>query len=92
MSDRDASIPPVPASTTVADEVKPSPLSENERLINALQMCFQDLIAKQEEQSEKIHKAIEALKPPAPIQDKKTQFWNSYMKLADEYDNDFQQK
>ncbi|KAF7344526.1 hypothetical protein MSAN_01934500 [Mycena sanguinolenta] len=91
MSDSDASAPHVPTATT-SDEVKPSLLSENERLISVLQTCFQDLIAKQEEQSEKIHKAIEGLKPPAPVQDKKTLFWNSYMKLADEYDNDFQQK
>jgi hypothetical protein len=35
---------------------------------------------------------IEALKPQGPVTDKKTTFWNSYMKLADEYDKEFQQK
>ncbi|KAJ7487302.1 hypothetical protein B0H11DRAFT_2015129, partial [Mycena galericulata] len=62
------------------------------RLIITLKACFQDLIAKQEEQTEKIHKAVEALKPQAPVTDKKTTFWNAYMKLADEYDKEFQQK
>ncbi|KAJ6506014.1 hypothetical protein DFH09DRAFT_1289161 [Mycena vulgaris] len=41
--------------------------------------------------SHRIHKAVEALKPQAPVADKKTTFWNGYMKLADEYDKDFQQ-
>ncbi|KAJ7741202.1 hypothetical protein DFH07DRAFT_981820 [Mycena maculata] len=40
----------------------------------------------------KIQKAIEATKPQAPTMDKKTTLWNAYMKLADEYDKDFQQK
>jgi hypothetical protein len=41
----------------------------------------------------RLQKAIEALKtqvPPTP--DKKTAFWTSYMKLADEYDKDIREK
>ncbi|KAJ7113151.1 hypothetical protein C8R44DRAFT_984939 [Mycena epipterygia] len=63
-----------------------------DRLIVALQSCFSDLIRRQEEQADKIHKALEALKPPAPTTDHKTAFWNSYMKLADEHDKELQQK
>ncbi|KAJ7510900.1 hypothetical protein B0H11DRAFT_1034997 [Mycena galericulata] len=43
-------------------------------------------------ESTRIHQAVEALKPQAPVTDKKTAFWNTYMKLADEYDKEFQQK
>ncbi|KAJ7487317.1 hypothetical protein B0H11DRAFT_2410066 [Mycena galericulata] len=39
-----------------------------------------------------MHKAVAALKPQSPVTDKKTAFWNSYMKLADEYDREFQKK
>ncbi|KAF8151830.1 hypothetical protein K438DRAFT_2026981 [Mycena galopus ATCC 62051] len=63
-----ADVSRTPAETTPAS----NPPSENDRLISTLQTCFQELITKQEEQSEKIHKAIEALKPPAAIQDTKT--------------------
>ncbi|KAJ6602849.1 hypothetical protein DFH09DRAFT_1470867 [Mycena vulgaris] len=71
----------------------------NDKLIAALQMGFHELTRKQEEQmksqqeqSEKLRKAVEALKPQAPTPDKKTAFWNSYMKLADEHDKEFQRK
>ncbi|KAJ7836928.1 hypothetical protein B0H13DRAFT_2368453, partial [Mycena leptocephala] len=64
----------------------------NDRLISALQCCFTELIKKQEEQTDRIHKAVEALKPQVPVTDEKTAFWNSYMKLADECDKEFQQK
>ncbi|KAJ7769436.1 hypothetical protein B0H16DRAFT_1452625 [Mycena metata] len=62
------------------------------RLIAALQTCFVDLAKKQEEQGEKLYRAMEALKLPVPTTDKKTSFWNSYMKLADEYDKEFHAK
>ncbi|KAJ7836653.1 hypothetical protein B0H14DRAFT_3704700 [Mycena olivaceomarginata] len=75
-------------------------ISDNERLVATLQAGFQGLMRKQEEQmnsqqehAEKLQKAIEALKtqvPPTP--DKKTAFWTSYMKLADEYDKDIREK
>ncbi|KAJ6602868.1 hypothetical protein DFH09DRAFT_969233, partial [Mycena vulgaris] len=71
----------------------------SDSIISALQMGFQDLVRKQDEQlksqqeqAEKLHKAVEALKPQAPVPDKKTAFWNAYMKLADEHDKEFQQK
>jgi hypothetical protein len=40
----------------------------------------------------RLHRAVEALRPQLPVPDKKTAFWNAYMKLADEHDNEFQQK
>ncbi|KAJ7487336.1 hypothetical protein B0H11DRAFT_1116475 [Mycena galericulata] len=46
---------------------------------------------KQAEQSEKIYKAVEALKKE-PDSDKKTAFWNAYKELADEYDTEFKEK
>ncbi|KAJ7921697.1 hypothetical protein B0H13DRAFT_2414875 [Mycena leptocephala] len=63
-------------------------VSDNEQLIAVLKTCFSDLIRKQDE----IHKAVEALKPQVATTDKKTAFWTSYMKLADEHDKEFQQK
>ncbi|KAJ7144216.1 hypothetical protein C8R44DRAFT_973842 [Mycena epipterygia] len=73
--------------------------SDTDRLIAALQLGFQDLVKKQEEhsksqkeQAERLHKAVEALKTQAPVTDKKTAFWNSYMKLADEHDKEFKEK
>ncbi|KAF8205611.1 hypothetical protein K438DRAFT_516343 [Mycena galopus ATCC 62051] len=65
--------------------------SETERLILALQTCFHELIKKQEEQADRIHRAVEALKPPESV-DTNTAFWGSYMKLADEHDKEFQKK
>ncbi|KAJ7510893.1 hypothetical protein B0H11DRAFT_2215632 [Mycena galericulata] len=95
MSDEiDSILPHIRARSLPANSVEDNStsLSDNDRLIITLKACFQDLIAKQEEQTEKIHKAVEALKPQAPVTDKKTTFWNAYMKLADEYDKEFQQK
>ncbi|KAJ7210734.1 hypothetical protein GGX14DRAFT_624814 [Mycena pura] len=40
----------------------------------------------------RIQKAVEALKPPVPVTDKKSAFWTSYMKLADEHDKEFKEK
>ncbi|KAF7334572.1 hypothetical protein MVEN_02287100 [Mycena venus] len=67
-------------------------LSENDRLIEALRTCFDEFMRRQEDQGERLYRAVEALRPPAPSTDKKTAFWNSYLKLADEYDKEFQQK
>ncbi|KAJ7268495.1 hypothetical protein C8J57DRAFT_1469131 [Mycena rebaudengoi] len=73
--------------------------SDNERLIAALQLGFQEMARRQDEQTRNQHeqagrlqKAIESLKPQAPIPGKKTEFWNSYMKLADEHDKEFVRK
>ncbi|KAJ6482021.1 hypothetical protein DFH09DRAFT_1463649 [Mycena vulgaris] len=74
------------------DHCNAEPTSDNDKLIAAVQMGFHDLMRKQEEQAEKLHKAVEALKHQAPTPDKKTAFWNSYMKLADEHDKEFQRK
>ncbi|KAJ6599894.1 hypothetical protein DFH09DRAFT_1504195 [Mycena vulgaris] len=67
-------------------------LAGNDRLIDALQLCFSDLLKKQEEQSDRLYTAVEGLKPKAPATDKKTTFWNLYKSLADEHDKEFQQR
>ncbi|KAJ7652747.1 hypothetical protein DFH06DRAFT_1475136 [Mycena polygramma] len=63
------------------------PPSDNDRLIDTLKSGFSDLIKKQEE----LQKAVESLKPSAPT-DKKTRFWTTYMKVADEHDKEFKEK
>jgi hypothetical protein len=85
----------------------PDCADDQRRLISALKSCFYDLMKKQEEQAYKyviyslcswknltiprIHQAVEALKPHESF-DRKTAFWDSYMKLADEHDKEFQKK
>ncbi|KAJ7484218.1 hypothetical protein FB451DRAFT_1231803 [Mycena latifolia] len=64
----------------------------NDKLIDTLKMCFSDLLKKQEEQSDRLQKAVEALHSKAPVTDKKTTFWNLYKNLADEHDKEFQQR
>ncbi|KAF8202018.1 hypothetical protein K438DRAFT_1965469 [Mycena galopus ATCC 62051] len=78
---------PEDASVDVAQDVEQS-LSDNDRLIAAVQSCFASLLEKQGN----IQRAIEALKPQAPATDKKSTFWTSYMKLADEHDKEFKEK
>ncbi|KAJ7659234.1 hypothetical protein DFH06DRAFT_1297374 [Mycena polygramma] len=66
---------------------------------------FSDLIQKQEEYAvllqilsmieavPRLQKAVESLKSQAPpVTDKKTAFWNAYMKVADEHDKEFKEK
>ncbi|KAJ7670638.1 hypothetical protein DFH06DRAFT_1369607 [Mycena polygramma] len=77
------------ASDNLPDE---GTVTSNDRLIKTLERCFSDLMDKQEEQSEKFQKALEALKPKPPATDKKTAFWSAYKTLADEHDKEFQQK
>ncbi|KAJ7216744.1 hypothetical protein B0H12DRAFT_1241840 [Mycena haematopus] len=81
-------------------------LTDNDRLIKTLQMCFSDLARNQEEQmrkqedqarkhdqqAAKLQQAVEALRPKVPVTDKKTAFWNAYKTLADEHDKEIQQK
>ncbi|KAJ7859381.1 hypothetical protein B0H14DRAFT_3630299 [Mycena olivaceomarginata] len=81
-------------------------LSDNDRLIQTLQLCFSDLARtqqaqiklqedqarKHEEQATRLQQAVEALKPKVTATDKKTSFWNAYKTLADEQDKEFQQK
>ncbi|KAF8154365.1 hypothetical protein K438DRAFT_1987344 [Mycena galopus ATCC 62051] len=69
--------------------------ADNDRLLQALQTGFSDLVRnqqkqakKQEEQTERLQQAVEALKPKPPATDKKTEFWNAYKTLADEYDKE----
>ncbi|KAF7360769.1 hypothetical protein MVEN_00808900 [Mycena venus] len=73
-------------------QTTPETISDSDRLIAVLQTCFSELSQKQDERTERLHRAVEALKSQAPASDKKTAFWNSYMKLADEHDKEFQQK
>ncbi|KAJ6586557.1 hypothetical protein B0H10DRAFT_2442765 [Mycena sp. CBHHK59/15] len=66
--------------------------SENERLISAIQACFDRLNKQNDEQSDKLHKAVEAIRPKLPTMDKKTMFWNEYKILAEEFDHEFQMR
>ncbi|KAJ7141993.1 hypothetical protein C8R46DRAFT_1317386 [Mycena filopes] len=84
--------PQLQIPTDMAEDPESTLISDGDRLISALQTCFGELLKKQEEQGDRLYRAVEALKPPVPAGDKKTAFWNSYMKLADEYDKEFQQK
>ncbi|KAK6985067.1 hypothetical protein R3P38DRAFT_2661874 [Favolaschia claudopus] len=63
-------------------------VSDNERLIQALETGFSSLLRQQQE----ICQAIADLKPKPPTPEKKTAFWNGYMALANEYDKEFLQK
>ncbi|KAJ7106191.1 hypothetical protein C8R44DRAFT_681160, partial [Mycena epipterygia] len=67
-------------------------LPHNDRLVRTLKTCFSDLLEQQQEQAGKLLAAVEALKPKAPVTDKKTAFWNVYKTLADDHDKDFQQR
>ncbi|KAJ7210786.1 hypothetical protein GGX14DRAFT_624925 [Mycena pura] len=83
-------VPPPPSlvSTEHTSANEDQANHSSDQLINVLQSCFSDLLRKQDE----IQKAIEALKPPVPVTDKKSTFWTSYMKLADEHDKEFKEK
>ncbi|KAJ7925464.1 hypothetical protein B0H13DRAFT_2654280 [Mycena leptocephala] len=75
----------------MASDADPTAVPDD-RLIAALERCFSKLVKTQEEQGDRLFHAVTALKPQALATDKKTAFWNSYMKLADDYDKEFQQK
>ncbi|KAF7290456.1 hypothetical protein MKEN_01500000 [Mycena kentingensis (nom. inval.)] len=81
-------------ATQTKPEIKiaPEPMSDTDRLIQSLQTCFKDLAKTQAEHTEMLKESIGTLRPPVPAADKETQFWTNYMKLADEYDNDFQKR
>ncbi|KAJ7863608.1 hypothetical protein B0H14DRAFT_3862781 [Mycena olivaceomarginata] len=66
-------------------------MSDNQRLIEAVQSGFRDLLGKQEEQNALLQQTVNALKPPPPT-DKKAAFWGAYMQLADEHDKEFKEK
>ncbi|KAJ7080692.1 hypothetical protein C8R44DRAFT_992403 [Mycena epipterygia] len=79
----------MPFSMSVSDvELR----GQNEKLITTLQECFSDMLKKQEEQADRLHKAVTALKPNMSATDKKTTFWNLYKTLADEHDKEIQQR
>ncbi|KAJ7183683.1 hypothetical protein C8R46DRAFT_1308584 [Mycena filopes] len=67
-------------------DAESTPISDADRLVATLQMCFSDLLKKQEEQGEKFVVSIRRQLT------KKTVFWNAYMKLADEHDKEFREK
>ncbi|KAF7352010.1 hypothetical protein MVEN_01163200 [Mycena venus] len=66
--------------------------TDNEKLIQAFQACFSDLLRAQDQQAEKLYQAVESLRPKIPVSDKKTNFWTAYKTLADEHDKEFQQR
>ncbi|KAJ7495825.1 hypothetical protein B0H11DRAFT_2387400 [Mycena galericulata] len=62
------------------------------RLSYALRDGLAELGKRNEEYTERLEKAIEAIKPKPVVADKDTSFWNSYRLLADEHDKEFHQK
>ncbi|KAJ7841092.1 hypothetical protein B0H14DRAFT_3140353 [Mycena olivaceomarginata] len=83
-------------TSTNAEAASPRTVSDNDRLIAAVQTCFQDLITKQDElsrkQAEQGEKAVEGLKSQEPVDKPDTAFWKAYDKLANECDKEFQEK
>ncbi|KAJ7627762.1 hypothetical protein DFH06DRAFT_727143 [Mycena polygramma] len=65
---------------------------DDERLISALRKCFDELGARSEDQTARIERAFETLRPKVPVIDNKTTFWNAYKTVADEYDKEFDHK
>ncbi|KAJ7340699.1 hypothetical protein DFH08DRAFT_875043 [Mycena albidolilacea] len=65
---------------------------ENDAFIDALKSCFSDLIQKQEEQTSRLQKAVEALKVEPPVADTNAAFWDAYMKVADAHDEQLHAK
>ncbi|KAJ7670351.1 hypothetical protein B0H17DRAFT_1335591 [Mycena rosella] len=57
-----------------------------------LQECFHNLNQNNKEQTDRLHAALEALGPKAPVVDQTTAFWNAYKTVADEFDKEFFQK
>ncbi|KAJ6569139.1 hypothetical protein B0H19DRAFT_1350036 [Mycena capillaripes] len=85
--------PPIAPATTPSHEhaglLHPA---GNDRLITTLQKCFSELLEKQDEQADRLHKAVTDLKPKVPATDKKTTFWNLYNNLADDHDKEFHER
>ncbi|KAJ7934409.1 hypothetical protein B0H13DRAFT_2305834 [Mycena leptocephala] len=79
----------------VMRHTQPPFLSENDnfdKLIMALNAGFVQLGKQNEEQTDRLQKAVEALKPKVAATDEKTAFWTVYKTVSDEYDKEFQQK
>ncbi|KAJ6514287.1 hypothetical protein C8R47DRAFT_569655 [Mycena vitilis] len=75
------------------DQLEEATCISNDRLISTLEKCFSELMQKQQDQSDKLSKALEAFKPTlSPATDTKTAFWNAYTTLADEHDKELQQR
>ncbi|KAJ7848876.1 hypothetical protein B0H13DRAFT_2361642 [Mycena leptocephala] len=68
-------------------------ITEQNKVLDA---GFTRMEKQNKEQAEIIQKAVEGLKPQVPTSeaatDTKTSFWNTYKKIADEYDNEFLKK
>ncbi|KAJ6599819.1 hypothetical protein DFH09DRAFT_1504015 [Mycena vulgaris] len=81
-----------PQAGTPAESSSESTDARNERFISVLQGCFADLAKRNEEQMDKLQRAVEGLRPKQPVMDKKTEFWNLYKPLADEHDKELLEK
>ncbi|KAJ7474416.1 hypothetical protein B0H11DRAFT_1332622 [Mycena galericulata] len=73
-------------------EQSPSENDNVDKLINAMNMGFKQLVEQNKEQADRLQRAVEALKPVVAATDSKTTFWNAYKTVADEYDKEFLQK
>ncbi|KAJ7081920.1 hypothetical protein C8R44DRAFT_905064, partial [Mycena epipterygia] len=86
--------PPNTSSREAVNQPQPGPDESNnfDRLIKAMTTALQELGIQNAEQTDSLRKAIEATTPKVVPTDKKTEFWNAYKVVADEYDKDFKEK
>ncbi|KAJ7765872.1 hypothetical protein DFH07DRAFT_810114 [Mycena maculata] len=67
-------------------------MSDTDRLIDALRRGLADLGRKNEENTNRLQKAIDGIRPKPVATDKETAFWTAYQTLSDEHDKEFHQK
>ncbi|KAJ7636767.1 hypothetical protein FB45DRAFT_1138666, partial [Roridomyces roridus] len=63
--------------------------TKDQRFIDKLQKCLKGIV---DENKEQITKLLNEFVPKKPAVDKKTEFWNAYKAVSDEYDREYQQK
>ncbi|KAJ7644849.1 hypothetical protein FB45DRAFT_300235, partial [Roridomyces roridus] len=57
--------------------------------LEELQNCLKTVVRDNQEQMRRL---VDDLAPKKPVVDKKTEFWNAYRAVSDEYDKEYQQK
>ncbi|KAJ7081932.1 hypothetical protein C8R44DRAFT_823211 [Mycena epipterygia] len=86
-----------PPNTSPREAVnQPQPGSDEsnnfDRLIKVMTTALQELGKQNAEQTDSLRKAIETMAPKVVATDRKTEFWNAYKTVAEEYDKEFKEK
>ncbi|KAJ7451776.1 hypothetical protein B0H11DRAFT_1927671 [Mycena galericulata] len=86
-----------PAEIIMNAALEMRPMSETDRLINALRDGLAELGRKNDENTDRpmrprLQKALDSIRPKPVVTDKETAFWTAYQTLADESDKEFHQK